>query len=233
MESAECHFGKLSPELRNEVYSHLLPENRTIRLLPHTLPHALSSRSQSFDPVQPPITRVCRQIRSETKPMLYGNNKFVLPLTTHDGGHGGHYSPGLFRLSISEAAAWLKRNPVDRSPVRAPLVIAFDLKRWRQGVQAEPLNKLCSALRENGYSEDNSVFEVFVYGDWPPNGCKRFFSKGSLKRRAATISQKIRESGFRCEPRYYGLSTFEWASQSEYTPAKDGHSAVLGIEGLQ
>ncbi|KAM3417274.1 hypothetical protein BST61_g5530 [Cercospora zeina] len=62
-------FGKLSAELRNNIYKLVLEADK---------PLAVCSQSPDlYTAAQPPITRVCRQIREETLQMFYHSNTFA------------------------------------------------------------------------------------------------------------------------------------------------------------
>ncbi|SMY27231.1 unnamed protein product [Zymoseptoria tritici ST99CH_1A5] len=203
MENENCHFGKLSPELRNEVYSYLLPHNQTIPVLPISATHY--GTVKHFEEVQPPITKVCRQIRNETKPMLYGTNKFVLPLPTHEG--DGHHEHHVLKQSISRAEIWLKCNPLVKSPLRAQLVITVELRerywnrisRWDQCDWA--WESLADALKTHGYTEKDYVIEAYVYGGiWRPLALRRPPSVSvHFVGRRHEIEEGFRECGLRCE----------------------------------
>ena len=61
-------FGKLPAEIRNDLYRMVLEADK---------PLAICSKSPDlYTGAQPPITRVCSQIREETLPMFYHSNLF-------------------------------------------------------------------------------------------------------------------------------------------------------------
>ncbi|SMR57176.1 unnamed protein product [Zymoseptoria tritici ST99CH_1E4] len=193
MDSAECHFGKLSPELRNEVYSYLLPQNSTIPLLPSPE----NGSYPSFEGIQPPLTKVCRQIRNETKPMLYGNNKFILPLETHLG--NGRYFHCCLVGSMKRVTAWLQQNPIGSSPIRDQVVITIELAEtyWIHDWPGErqPWVDLLKSLQENGYSDSDYVIEAAVY----QVGLGRRLLGWRNRRTPPNTIAEFRKWGLRCE----------------------------------
>ncbi|KAK5006688.1 hypothetical protein LTR39_005595, partial [Cryomyces antarcticus] len=60
-------FLKLPGELRNQIYRFALVHHRVISVI-----------SKWEELAQPPLTRVCRQIRNESLPVFYGGNRFRL-----------------------------------------------------------------------------------------------------------------------------------------------------------
>lgn len=71
-------FSKLPVEIRNQIYALALPTASTIRS--GNLDSLATFRSD------PPITRVCKQARSETLPLYYGSNEFQLDTYGHGRG---------------------------------------------------------------------------------------------------------------------------------------------------
>ena len=64
-----CYLLELPAELRNTLCELVLLEH-------HAIDVNLDFRSGKFPEVQPPVTRVCRQIRSECLPVFYAVNAF-------------------------------------------------------------------------------------------------------------------------------------------------------------
>lgn len=72
-------FLQLSAELRNRIYELALIHPQT-RYVPCRCPWSEMTIGSIEDPVchQPPLTRLCRQIRNESLPVYYGNNVFIV-----------------------------------------------------------------------------------------------------------------------------------------------------------
>lgn len=68
-------FSKLSAELRNDIYKRVLSADRSLAIC--------SGPSDLRKAKQPPITRVCSQIREETLQMFYHCNTFVAEISAH------------------------------------------------------------------------------------------------------------------------------------------------------
>ncbi|KAK5126497.1 hypothetical protein LTR08_004762 [Meristemomyces frigidus] len=73
-------FWNLSPELRNYVYELVVKEASTIDV---TSPEQIAVG-------QPALTRTCRQIRSESLPLYYGINHFLLDKYCYNANYGSH-----------------------------------------------------------------------------------------------------------------------------------------------
>ena len=65
--SEPCYFAELPAELKNTIYQTILVDRYEIQI---KVEEAWNSAKQ------PPLTRVSRQIRSETLPIFYGSNRF-------------------------------------------------------------------------------------------------------------------------------------------------------------
>ncbi|SMQ53595.1 unnamed protein product [Zymoseptoria tritici ST99CH_3D1] len=199
MENANCHFGKLSPELRNEVYSYLLPENQTIQLIPKIQPPG--NREKDFKEVQPPITRACSQIRGETKPMLYGNNEFIIPLGDHVSVVNEYET---IRNSVLRAAAWLRRNPANESPLKGQLVFAVHIlvEDWTDGMiyVDRAWGELVRALQRRGYSEKSCVVKATLRWYWDKYTEDKSQARQEKKLEDASVVEAMfQEMGMRCE----------------------------------
>jgi hypothetical protein len=73
-------FLSLPPEIRNEIYSLSVPSNRTFVIGPWR---------PNTQRMQPPLTRVCKQMRSETLPMFVARNTFRIRASTEPIKRGG------------------------------------------------------------------------------------------------------------------------------------------------
>lgn len=78
----------LPPELRNRIYEYVL--TRRHRLLPW--------KRQNIYPVEPALTRTCRQMRSEALGVFYHDNTFVAPVLETDK-----------QVTVERAIGWYKR----------------------------------------------------------------------------------------------------------------------------
>lgn len=77
--SQPCHLLALSPELRNQIYYLALVEPTPLHLNnPSPTEKPGGDRHYSPTAVQPSLLRTCRQIRSESLPVFYGNNAFQI-----------------------------------------------------------------------------------------------------------------------------------------------------------
>ncbi|KAK3716981.1 hypothetical protein LTR37_006036 [Vermiconidia calcicola] len=56
-------FGRLAPELRNKIWALAVKKGEPIGI-------------DAYDDLEPPITKVCRQIRNECRGMFYAENDF-------------------------------------------------------------------------------------------------------------------------------------------------------------
>lgn len=196
MESEDCHFGKLSPELRNEVYSYLLPKDCT---LPN-VPRDPRDWTRQGEDIQPPLARVCRQIRSETIGILYGSNQIVLCLTPPSG--KGRYFPWLLETAVTQAEDWLRRNPIRQMRLRVPIVVDAHILidqvrrttvlayqcRWRS---------LANVLRETEYSEGNCLVEVHLHVQAGSSAGENLGER--LREQEDLVEQTLREMGLMCE----------------------------------
>ena len=71
-------FLQLSAELRNRIYELALVHPQT-KYVPCRCPWSEIGIDSTEAPVcQPPLTRLCRQIRNESLPVYYGNNVFIV-----------------------------------------------------------------------------------------------------------------------------------------------------------
>lgn len=76
-------FGKLSPELRNAIYSLVLPFDHPFEITAEQDSHKLRIADGDAQMQPLAITAVCRQIRGETKQMFYHLNSFHIQLRKH------------------------------------------------------------------------------------------------------------------------------------------------------
>ncbi|KAF7198108.1 hypothetical protein HII31_00464 [Pseudocercospora fuligena] len=97
-------FLSLPPELRDQIYSHLLSTQHAIDIFRYqkqfTCTKSSDSNEENPEGVHIPvdILRTCRQIYTEATPILYGSNRFVFTF------------PGVFTSFMrgSRGARWMK-----------------------------------------------------------------------------------------------------------------------------
>ena len=71
--TSQLSFLSLPPEIRNHIYDLSVPTSRTFVIGPWR---------PNTQRMQPPVTRVCKQIRNETLPMFVARNNFRIRAST-------------------------------------------------------------------------------------------------------------------------------------------------------
>lgn len=94
-------FLELSAELRNRIYWWAVVVH-DCDIDSYTLPIRITGRTFP----EPPLLRVCRQIREEASPVFYGNNEFIFEMNDYDS---------------TPLAMYLKKFPSDAGQFPIPL----------------------------------------------------------------------------------------------------------------
>ncbi|KAK4544186.1 hypothetical protein LTR36_004396 [Oleoguttula mirabilis] len=148
-------LAKLSPELRNSIWKLLVTEDEPLQVSV-TLPTTV---------VPPPITKVCRQIRSECHLMFYAMNTFRLDIPSGDecAAEGEAAVTDLFQESVAKAILWMEAVMVEsHKVVSLELHVAvnshwvhYDMKD-----RAGSWKELVTAMKACGYGEPRTVVTV-------------------------------------------------------------------------
>ncbi|KAF2171132.1 hypothetical protein M409DRAFT_19102 [Zasmidium cellare ATCC 36951] len=144
-------LNKLSAELRNQIYELALTSDN---------PVSISDGSA----VQPPLTRTCKQIRSESLLLSYGLNSItaIISAPTRDPN-----SDNLFHTSVDRIVVWAKSTPTECH--HAVTSLKFSLATGRDWIfnrlnwdrRSSALRELRGELKCQGYEKDR----VLVLGE--------------------------------------------------------------------
>jgi hypothetical protein len=149
-------FNNLSAELRNEIYSYLLPADDPIQVYPF-------GSLKPTEIVQQPITLVCSQIRHETRSMLYGRSNISFPVAkkTKDSKDG---VGECLHQSVAKAVTWIKRNSTGNPPLIGRFALTVNLEnRLALGDSRMMWRRLAKTLKQSGYTKNTCVILVTLY----------------------------------------------------------------------
>ncbi|CAK1366565.1 unnamed protein product [Cercospora beticola] len=150
-------LGRLSAELRNEIYQLLVLADKPLAVCKnHSTPESSAT--------QPPITRVCRQIREESLGMFYHGNIFIMELiSTTFWGHHPDWDD--IHERTKEVTAWLQcTNQKNHDSTKHPvLMICVHVCERLKYVDWEPLMKALKACGYGRNSEEEQKLKVTVH----------------------------------------------------------------------
>lgn len=162
----ESPFALLSPELGNHIYDLCVTSDVPLSISGYVLIHYLGCRLYTS---QPPITRVCREMRGECLLMFYASNNFIIniPSDVVNISPFDNIGPQTdIKTTIAQAVKWLNKTPTNcHSAVkRLSLDAEVDICDLADYVEdnGKAWRKLIKCLGKKGYKGSRLMSSVLI-----------------------------------------------------------------------
>lgn len=151
--SGEPSLFKLPYELRLEIYACVLVRDSENRIV--------VGEGQAYK--QPPLTRVCRQLRNETLPVFHGQNCFEIKIPGHPGWYASSatWIMSVGRIQIARCA--VESGPRIYEPWLRGIGSANRARLRKVAVSIEPCTGKCNYLTTMDFSRAGQLHVTFMF----------------------------------------------------------------------